>query len=40
VLEDVPHSPRIVDQRNDAHPPVALGAFERIGLVDLANELR
>jgi hypothetical protein len=40
VLEDAPDDSRILDQRNDAHRPFALGAFQRIGLVDLANEPR
>ncbi len=31
VLQDAPHDRRIVDQGDDAHRPVALGALQRIG---------
>jgi len=40
VLEDAPDDSRILDQRNDAHRPVAPGALQRIGLVDLTDQPR
>ena len=36
VFQDAPHHGRVVDQRDDAHRPLAFEAFERIGFVDLA----
>jgi hypothetical protein len=33
VLEDPPDDSRILDQRNDAHRPLAFGVLQRIGLV-------
>ncbi len=38
VPEDPPHHARIVDQGDDAHRPLAPGACERIGFVDLADQ--
>jgi len=40
VIEDAPHHGRIVDQRDHAHWVFALGTYERVGLVDLADEPR
>ena len=40
VLEDAPNDSRILDQRNDPLQPLALGALQRIDLVDLADQPR
>ena len=40
VFQDALHHRRVVDQRDDAHRSLAFWAFERIGLVDLADEPR
>ena len=38
VLEDAPDDSRILDQRDHPHRPLALGAFQGIGLVHLADQ--
>ena len=40
VLEDAPDDSRILDQRNHPRRPLALGAFQGIGFVDLVDESR
>jgi DNA-directed RNA polymerase subunit beta' len=40
VLEDATDDLWILDQRHDPHRPFALGALQRIGLVDLADQPR
>ena len=37
VFEDAQHDTRIVDQREDAHRPLALGALRGVGFIDLAR---
>ena len=40
VREDLAHHDRVVDQPNDAHRRLALGAFERVELKQLADQPR
>jgi hypothetical protein len=40
VHGDLTHHDGVVDQRNYAHRPFALGTFERVGFVYLADEPR
>jgi len=40
VIEDAPDDSRILDQSDDPHRPLAPGALQRIGLVDLADQPR
>lgn len=40
ALEDAPHRVLIVDQGNDAHQPLTLGAFTQNAFVELADEPR
>jgi hypothetical protein len=40
VLEHAPDNQWIVDQGNDTHRSLVFGTFERIGLVDLADDPR
>ena len=40
VLADASDDCRILDQRDDAHRPLALGAFQGIGRIDFADQPR
>ena len=40
VIEDAPDDSRILDQSDDPHRPLALGALQRVGLIDLADQPR
>ena len=38
VLDDAPHDTRIVDQGDDPHRPLTLGALQGVGFIDFADQ--